>query len=58
MIFGGPLDGYMMRYHNVEDAEAGHKKIVEALSAPNWLEWRLDGNLEYKLRHLIEDKNA
>ena len=57
MIFGGPLDGYMQRYQTVEQARQGHCRIVDALSAPNWLQWHLDGNLEYKLRALIEHKS-
>lgn len=28
MVFGGPLDGTIMRYSSWDDAEAGHKGLV------------------------------
>lgn len=32
MIFGGARDSYQVRYSTWDDAAAGHKEIVEALS--------------------------
>jgi hypothetical protein len=33
-VFGGPLDGYTDRYSTWEEAEAGHKAIVEHVKYP------------------------
>jgi hypothetical protein len=29
MVFGGEYDGYQERYHTYDEAEEGHKRIVE-----------------------------
>lgn len=33
MIFGGPNDQYQYRYHTYKQAEEGHDKLVEKLTA-------------------------
>ena len=33
LVFGGPLDGEMERYHTWGEAEAGHKVMVERVTA-------------------------
>lgn len=33
MIFGGDHDGWHDRYHTYDEAETGHKRVVEALKA-------------------------
>lgn len=35
MIFGGPLDGYQLRYATWEEAEEGHEKAIECAIAAN-----------------------
>ena len=32
MVFGGPLDGEQWRYETWEQAEAGHKEVMELVS--------------------------
>lgn len=55
MVFGGPADGFMMRYQTVEKAKEGHEKIVDIFRAPNWLLWHLDGNITERIRkQLVE----
>jgi hypothetical protein len=56
MIFGGPLDGELHRCHTLAEAQEQHCKIVDALKAPNWLEWHLDGNVAAKIRGSLVSK--
>lgn len=35
MIFGGPFDQYQWRYPTWDEAQAGHRRVVEALRAGN-----------------------
>jgi hypothetical protein len=33
MVFGGPLDGYMRRYHTHDEAMEGHLETVQMIRA-------------------------
>lgn len=39
MIFGGGLDEYQWRWRTVEEAQAGHNRIVEMVRSGKPVEW-------------------